>query len=392
MDPAVRDESHRAAAEAVISRSIALFALALCAQGVDDVLDDLPGLAPWWDMLFGGGAAVTMLWAMAASIRGRVDRWALGGFAMVIAGGLMTWSYAHPMPEPGPPWLWHVLSLATACLAAATGTRAATLYAVSTSILFAAVRQSESGGSASLNVAAEDAAYAAMIGVAVAVAIEAIRLGAHRADVAEAHAVAAYRESAGARAQLIERHRLGAILHDSVMTALVSAAQAVTPEQRRGAARAARDGIRRLEEYAATEPARSPVPLLELPARLQAVAESPAFLPVDIFSALPDDSTLMLPAPASDALLEATFTALDNASRHSGASRATVSVRVVGRQLRVEIADDGRGFEPASVPQRRLGIRLSIIQRVADAGGRANVASAPGLGTTVTLEWEVGES
>jgi signal transduction histidine kinase len=285
-----------------------------------------------------------------------------------------------------------VLSLATACLAGAAGIKAATLYAVSTSILFAAVRHSQSGGSASLNVAAEDAAYAAMIGIAVAVAIEAIRLGAHRADTAEAHAIAAYRESAGARAQLIERHRLGAILHDSVMTALVSAAQAVTPEQRRGAAEAARDGIRRLEEYAATEPARSPVPLLEVPSRLQAVAESPAFLPVDIFSALPDDSTLTLPARASDALLEATFTALDNASRHSGASRATVSVRVVGGRLRIEVADDGRGFEPASVPQRRLGIRLSIIQRVVDAGGRANVASAPGLGTTVTLEWEVDES
>lgn len=391
MAAAVRDESHRAAAEAVISRSIAVFALVLCAQGVDDVLDDLPGLAPWWDMLFGGGAAITILWAAAASVRGRVDRWALGGFAVVIAGGLLTWSGAHPVPESGPPWLWHVLSLATACLAGAAGIKGAALYAVSTSVLFAVVRHSPSGGSASWDVAAEDAAYAAMVGIAVAVAIHAIRLGAERADTAEAHAVAAYKESAGARAQLIERHRLGAILHDSVMSALVAAAQAVTPEQRCGAARAAREGMRRLEEYAATEPARSPVHLVELPSRLQAVAENPAFLPVDIFSALPSSSPLTLPATVADALLEATFTALDNASRHSRASRATISIRVIGGRLRVEIADDGRGFDLGSVPPRRLGIRVSIIQRVVGTGGRAEVASVPGEGTQVLLEWVVEE-
>lgn len=389
MDPAVRDGSHRAAAESVISRSIAVFAVALGIQGAGDILDDLPGLALWWNLLFGGGIAVTLVWAIAASIRGHVDRWALGGFAAAVAGGLITWPEAHPTSESGPPWLWHVLSLGTACLAGAVGIRAATLYAASTSLLFALVRHSQSGGAASLDVAAEDGAYAAMVGLAVAVAIQSIRIGAHRADAAEAQAVAAYKESAGARAQLIERHRLGAILHDSVMTALVSAAEAVTPDQRRGAAHAAREGMRRLEEYAATEPTRSPVPLVELPSRLQAVAESPAFLPVDIFSTLPADSPLTLPASAADALLEAAYTALDNASRHAGASRATISVGVDRGRLRVEVADDGRGFEPASVPQRRLGIRLSIIQRVLDAGGRAAVESAPGRGTAVVLEWEV---
>lgn len=389
MDPAVGDDSHRAAAERVISRSIAVFAVALCAQGAGDILDDLPELAAWWNLVFGGAAAFTLVWIVAASVRGRVDRRALGGFSAAVAIGLLAWPAAHPGPQVGPPWLWHVLSLGTACLAGAAGITAATIYALTTSVLFAVVRHSPPGGAASLAVAGEDGAYAAMVGIAVAVAIQAIRVGAQRADTAEAQAVVAYRESAGARAQLIERHRLGAVLHDSVMTALVSAAQAVTPAQRLGAAKAAREGMRRLEEYAATEPARSPMPLGELPARLQAVAENPAFLPVDIFSTLPPDGELSLPASAADALVEAVFTALDNASRHSGASRATISARVQDGRLLVEVADDGRGFDPSEVHQRRLGIRLSIVQRALDAGGRAAVESAPGQGTKVVLEWEV---
>lgn len=389
MRPVVGDVSHSSAAEAVIARSISVFAVALLAQGAGDILDESPGLAPWWNVLFGGGAAFTLFWAIAASIRGRADPRALTGFAAAVALGLLTWPLAHPVAEVGPPWLWHVLALGTACLAGAAGLRPATLYALSTSVLFAVVRHSPSGGAAALGVAAEDGTYAAVVGVAVAAAIQAVRIGAHRADAAEAQAIAAYRESASARAQLIERHRLGAVLHDSVMTALVSGARAVTPEQRRGAARAAREGMRRLEEYAATGSARSPVPLAELPSRLLAVAEHPALLPVDIFSTLPAGGELSLPASAADALLEAVSAALDNASRHSGAARVKIAAGVEDGTLRVQVADDGNGFDPSSVPPRRLGIRLSIIQRARDAGGRAAVESAPGLGTRVTLEWEV---
>lgn len=389
MDPAVRNGSHSAAAEAVYARSISVFAIALLAQGVGNILDQLPGLALWWNVVFGGGAALTLLWTIAASISGRADRRALAGFAAAVALGLLTWPLAQPAAAVGPPWLWHVLTLGTACLAGAASLRAATLYAVVTSILFAAVRYSPSGGAAPYALAVADGAFAAVVGVAVAAAIQAIRVGAQRADAAEAHAIAAYRESASARAHLAERHRLGAILHDSVMTALVSAARAYTPEQRLGAARAAREGLRRLEEYAAEGVVATQVPLAELPSRLLAIAENPALLPVDIFSTLPAEGELSLPASAADALVEAVSAALDNASRHSGASRVQIAVSVEDGTLRVLVADDGCGFDPSSVPQGRLGIRLSIVQRAKDAGGRATVESAPGLGTRVLLEWEV---
>ncbi|QGF23415.1 hypothetical protein [Raineyella fluvialis] len=102
MDPTVRNGSHSAAAEAVFARLIAVFAVALLAQGAGDILDQVPGLAPWWNVLFGGGAALTLVWAIAASIRGRADPRALGGFAGAVALGLLTWPLAHPAAEGGP--------------------------------------------------------------------------------------------------------------------------------------------------------------------------------------------------------------------------------------------------------------------------------------------------
>ncbi|MET8837871.1 hypothetical protein ABZV78_28715, partial [Micromonospora sp. NPDC004540] len=49
--------------------------------------------------------------------------------------------------------------------------------------------------------------------------------------------------------------------------------------------------------------------------------------------------------------------------------------------------DDGPGFDPASVPAHRYGLRESIHGRMSTVGGRAEVTSAPGAGTRIRLEW-----
>jgi signal transduction histidine kinase len=55
--------------------------------------------------------------------------------------------------------------------------------------------------------------------------------------------------------------------------------------------------------------------------------------------------------------------------------------------VEVQIGDRGVGFDPATVPTERLGVRVSILERVASAGGRAEITSGPGEGTVVTLRW-----
>ena len=49
------------------------------------------------------------------------------------------------------------------------------------------------------------------------------------------------------------------------------------------------------------------------------------------------------------------------------------------------VRDRGPGFEPASVPADRRGVRESIVGRMERAGGRAEVRSTPWVGTEVSL-------
>jgi signal transduction histidine kinase len=79
--------------------------------------------------------------------------------------------------------------------------------------------------------------------------------------------------------------------------------------------------------------------------------------------------------------------ALQNALRHADAQRITVKVRAADGRVLLEIQDDGHGFEPgaAELRSRRLGL-TSMEERAARVGGKLEIRSAPGAGTTVRLE------
>ena len=75
--------------------------------------------------------------------------------------------------------------------------------------------------------------------------------------------------------------------------------------------------------------------------------------------------------------------AINNLVKYSEATQATVRFSYVHKQLRVLIEDNGRGFDPAQ-PSLRTG-QVSMQQRAKAMGGKLNVRSAPGEGTTLEL-------
>jgi signal transduction histidine kinase len=82
--------------------------------------------------------------------------------------------------------------------------------------------------------------------------------------------------------------------------------------------------------------------------------------------------------------------ALANVSRHSKASHADVSIQETEGLIRMEIKDDGQGFEvdgttQAKTKNNRLGL-LGMRERVEMVGGTFCVESTPGTGTTVRVE------
>jgi signal transduction histidine kinase/phage shock protein PspC (stress-responsive transcriptional regulator) len=88
----------------------------------------------------------------------------------------------------------------------------------------------------------------------------------------------------------------------------------------------------------------------------------------------------------AEAVLGAVREALLNAAKHGG-DRGPVRVyaEVGTNAIEAYVRDRGPGFEPASVPADRRGVRESIVGRMGRAGGRAEVHSTPWVGTEVSL-------
>lgn len=127
---------------------------------------------------------------------------------------------------------------------------------------------------------------------------------------------------------------------------------------------------------------------------------TPQDSPVDLTTSLRDVAARARPAvviragdsplvPASVALafVRAVREALVNVERHAGVDGAELSVRGEGERVVVVVADRGAGFRPDEVAPSRRGIRGSVVERMAAAGGDATVTSRPGEGTTVRMVW-----
>jgi signal transduction histidine kinase len=74
--------------------------------------------------------------------------------------------------------------------------------------------------------------------------------------------------------------------------------------------------------------------------------------------------------------------ALQNVAKYAEASSARVRLGGVNGEVRFEVRDDGRGFDPADT---RLGTGLQgIVDRVSALGGEVEITSRPGHGTTIS--------
>jgi two-component system sensor histidine kinase UhpB len=96
-----------------------------------------------------------------------------------------------------------------------------------------------------------------------------------------------------------------------------------------------------------------------------------------------------LPAEIESTLVRIAQEALMNAVKYSKARRITLALAVTERQVRLEIADDGVGFDLGR--QERSDVNptwglMTMRERAAALGGLVHVASAPGEGTRVVAE------
>jgi signal transduction histidine kinase len=91
-------------------------------------------------------------------------------------------------------------------------------------------------------------------------------------------------------------------------------------------------------------------------------------------------------APRAEAeILRVVQEALNNVHRHADATMVRVRAERAGEIARVQVVDNGRGFDPSSVSSERYGLP-GMRERAELVGGRLVIRSQPFDGTSVTLE------
>jgi signal transduction histidine kinase len=302
---------------------------------------------------------------------------------------LVTWPLhydgATVFPDTFKPWIWWLLGIAA--VAAGTSFRfwLGVLYIVVVSLGWIVLRVSPSGGSGELLLAIQDSLHLFVLAAIATVMAAAVRWQAAKTDFANQDLIASGVKSAQTQAVELEQSRLDALVHDSVLTTLLVASKAQTPEEIVLASESATEALRKLDSDNVSPETGSAITQVSFFESLQNRIREvyPSFE-----VSLQQTNNSLLPDPVAEALTEATLQAVDNSTKHGGeAARRSVSLQSQGKGLKIVISDTGKGFRPSKTPKDRLGIQLSIIGRVKSVGGRVFIRSEPGKGADVVLEW-----
>ncbi|ROQ26389.1 signal transduction histidine kinase [Streptomyces sp. PanSC19] len=122
-----------------------------------------------------------------------------------------------------------------------------------------------------------------------------------------------------------------------------------------------------------------------LPGALRALAERESSAALQVRFHQDGTSTAVLPDPVQAALLRIAQGALANVREHPDAGTAALTLSHLDDQVVLDVADDGRGFDPAEKPGGVRGHGLPAMRaRVRQLGGELTIESTPGEGTVLT--------
>ncbi|NYD66729.1 sensor histidine kinase [Agromyces atrinae] len=394
--PRPRSSVSSAQIETIAARALGLFGLVFGAQTVPIFLDQIPAMAPAASIVTAAVVIGTILVLAVTSVIAVGARIVSAVFAGVYAAVIVTWPLIVVNPEALDgqiPWPYFLCTVATTAACVAFSLRWAVTYAVLVPVAYSIVRVSPEGGNASTILAVFDGLYAFILGIVVIIIITMLRQASAAVDAAQEAALRRYDLAVRQHASEVERVRVDALVHDSVLTTLLSAAAAESPEQKALASRMAGDAILRLDEAGAA-PAET-VETAPLPVLVRRVSAALATFAPDFEVDVESVDGVELPVDAVEAIYSATVQAMVNSMQHAGPGRVSRSLLIRGERrggCLVSIVDTGRGFDPADVPSARLGLRVSIVERVQSAGGSTVIRSAPGEGTSVTIHWPAEEA
>ncbi|WP_411721893.1 sensor histidine kinase [Mycetocola sp.] len=377
--------------ERLIARSVSLMALVFGAQTLSIALGAgvvVPGPLGMLYLLVLHGL---LLMVIIAGIDARVQRVT----NIVFAASYLLAVAAWPLATGGlgaesrvEPWTWYLCAIACGCIAQAVRPWLATVYIVLTPAVYGFARVLDGNGRiVHLDIAVQDALYGTMIGLVIMVLIIMFRRAARAVDDARSAAFTRYDEAVRQHALEAERIEVDALVHDTVLASLQAADRASTPEQARAAVAMASDAISRLAALDA--PTADSVQTITVGWLVDLLRQHAVHLETSFEVTVRGSVSHSIPFRVAESLYLATAQAMTNSIQHAGDTGSRSVAVEVGDDgiVHVCVRDEGAGFDPAAVHTDRLGLRVSIIERVVAVGGTVDLRSRPGAGTSVSIRW-----
>ncbi|ARC57459.1 hypothetical protein AS850_10265 [Frondihabitans sp. 762G35] len=374
----------------VFGRGLAALGLVFGLQAVPFALGQQASMQPVWAWIISLAIFGGILATCATGVVMRGVEITAAFFAISFLVALITWPLAVQDPavvQPQVPWLWYLVTVATSAAAIAFSRWVATGYLLIAPLVYGLIRLTPSGGGASPLRAALDGSYSVILGGAVLILIILLRQASTSVDQAQGTAVARYSGAIREHATEVERVQVDAIVHDSVLTTFLSAARAFSPEEKALATTMARNAMAHLTSAASATPFDESSTSLESMRERIGVFIDNLGAEVEVRAKGLDGH--VIPAPAAEALYSAAVQAIVNSVQHAGGPEVSrwVSLNWAAEGVAVDVGDTGPGFNPSSVPGERLGVRVSITERLSNAGGEAVIHTKMGSGTVISLTW-----
>lgn len=334
---------------------------------------------------------VALVIMLGACVSGRAVGTAAAVFAVVYVIALAAWPFVvgHSAGRPGgQPWIFFLVNVGVVAAVLAFPLWLQLVWAIGIPLIYGYVRLVEGDFSSVFwTMTAFDVSFTLILGLVILSLGWMFRSVAIGVDEARSTAVTSYASAAAVAAAEEERVEIAALMHDSVLAALIAAERADTDRGRDLAVGMAREALTRLanaEALTAEEGSDEPVATAQIIIELRrALSELGADAVVEERGVAGS-----IPGRAARALVLAARQAIGNAMTHAHGRGLHIIAEGRGNAgVVVTVIDSGDGFDVDAIPEDRLGIRASIVARMAGVAGLAEIVSDE-QGTTVVLGWE----
>jgi signal transduction histidine kinase len=380
----------------VLALSVGIGSVIFSLLGLPGLLEQSPYLDPvyrWalYIVFFGLPVLLGVLWA-GGPIR------VLRGIAVAHAASsivfLLTWNLALAdggIPDDPEPFLLLVISISTCMAALVLSYLGSWLYIVAVAVISGIMRIVGYAGDPDFVRSLQDALFIALFSAVMMTLIQlALAIG-RRQDLAAAETQESAASAKAAEALDRQRTRYHAFTHDDVLATLNSAVHNA-PDALLAVRESARTALEKMDEFRDGTVAQAHMSASEFESLVRgaAVGAGAELVEIRVQNVAPN---LRVPVDVSDAMAEALAEAVRNSIRHAGwpdgrPVHREIDVDIRDEAVRIVVTDDGVGFASRRVAPDRLGVRISILQRVnSQPGGFASVVSSRGRGTSVTISW-----